>query len=57
MIITNKVLETSTTFPQNERTYNYFAFEKGSHGIKRLKFTSKDNMIDDRDIFHIEYSV
>lgn len=55
MSITNKDLKTGIPFPLKELACDYIAFEKGNQVIKRVKFTSKDNMIDNPDIFHIEH--
>ena len=57
MSITNKELKTGIPFPLKEFTCNYVAFKKGNQVIKRVKFTIKDDMIDNPDIFHIEHPV
>lgn len=57
MSIPNKDLKTGIPFPLKELACNYVAFEKGNQVIKRVKFTSKDDMIDNPDIFQIEHSV
>ena len=57
MSIPNKDLKTGIPFPLKELACNYVAFEKGNQVIKRVKFASKDDMIDNPDIFQIEHSV
>lgn len=52
-----KIWKPGIPFPLKELTCNYVAFEKGNQVIKRVKFTSKDDMIDNPDIFHIEHPV